>query len=186
VKWLRNPVFWAIPGGLLMVVALVFFRHHHMRYTIPQDGMYPGMPSGTTFWVTRRPYRSVADVRRGDVIVFSRPRGGVDYDYVWRVIGLPGERIAIHQDAVSVNGQPLPRTPLRDEGGMRMFQEMAGEESYRIALPTWLAPQSEFPGGMVPAGHVFVLGDNRHQAADSRTMGPIAFDSILARAGFGR
>jgi signal peptidase I len=184
VKWLRNPAFWAIPGGLLLVVLLGSFRYHYTRYTIPQNGMYPDMPAGTTFWATRHPYRTIDEVRRGDVIVFRRPRGGVDYDYVWRVIGLPSERIAIHDDAVTVNGQPLSRTRLKSPFGSRLFTETAGAQTYWIVLPARPGPASDFAEVTVPPGHVFVLGDNRHDAYDSRSMGPVPFESILARAGF--
>jgi signal peptidase I len=182
---LRNRVLLAIASGLL-VVGFLFFRHHHERYRIPQNGMYPDMPAGTGFWVTKHPYRTIGDVRRGDIIVFRRDRGGVAYDYVWRVIALPGERIGIHQDAVIINGQSLPRTPLRDEDGNRIFEETAGGRTYRIAVPPQLTSASDFPEVTVPAGHVFVLGDNRHHASDSRSIGAVAFDSILARAGIGR
>jgi signal peptidase I len=185
MKKLRSRLVWSL-AALVLMVGAAFFRHHHELYTIPQDGMFPDLPAGTRFWVTRHPYRSIDDVHRGDVIVFQRGGEGARTDHVWRVIGLPGERIAIRQDAVLVNGQPLPRAPLRDEGGLHIFKETAGEQSYRIALPARLAPESELDEVTVPAGHVFVLGDNRHHAADSRTMGPVAFGSIVARAGLGR
>jgi len=118
------------------------------------------------------------------VIVFRRSRGGADYDYVWRVIGLPGERIAIDDDEVTVNGQPLPRTRLKSPLGSTLFDETAGAHTYRLVLPARPGPASEFAEVTVPPGHVFVLGDNRHDAYDSRALGPVPFESILARAGF--
>jgi signal peptidase I len=170
--------------SLTLVAGFVFFRLRYAPYTIPQNGMYPGLPAKSHFWARKHPYRRVEDVQRGDIIVFrqQRPEGAVDF--VWRVVALPRDRIAIREDTVLVNGYPLHRQPGSDEGEMRFYEETAGTQTYRIALPVRPAQPGEFPETTVPEGHVFVLGDNRHNANDSRVMGPVPFATIVARAGW--
>lgn len=181
----RNPLYWAAAAvAAALVIGFVYFRIHHTRYTIPQNGMFPDLPAASSFWVREHPYQRIEDIHRGDVIVFRRQERYAHVDYIWRVIGLPGERIAIRQDAVIIDNHPLPRTPLRDEGDFRLFEETADSQSYRIALPPRLTTEGDFPETSVPPGHVFVLGDNRHHAVDSRTMGAVSFDSIVGRVGF--
>lgn len=110
-----------------------------------------------------------SDVGRGDVIVFRYP-GDPQQDYVKRVIGLPGETVKIVNKVV--------------------FVERAGEEGY-IAL---LEPYSNHkdPGSVppgldnfgpveIPAGHYFVMGDNRDNSLDSREWGFVPRANIIGR-----
>jgi signal peptidase I len=168
----------------VLVGGFLLFRHHHMRYTIGQDGMAPDLPAGSKFWIRKHPYQRVEDVRRGDVILFRLQRDEGPTDYVWRVLALPGERIAMKEDAVIIDGRPLPRQPDRDEGDARIFHETAGFNTYRIAVNASLAAAGNFPEVTVAPGHLFVLGDNRRNAADSRVMGAVSFGSIVGRVGF--
>jgi len=170
--------------GILIVIGYVSFRNRYAKFTIPQNGMYPGLPAKSTFWARRHPYARIEEVQRGDIIIFREQRAGGSYDFVWRVLGLPGERIAIREDAVIVNGKPLPRTPGPDEGDVRFFEEDAGAFSYVIALPRRMTNDGDFAETTVPPGHLFVLGDNRHQANDSRSIGPVRFETIVARVGW--
>jgi signal peptidase I len=170
--------------ALTLVAGFLFFRLRYAPYSIPQNGMYPGLPAQSHFWARKHPYRRVEDVQRGDIIIFRQQRPEGAFDFVWRVVALPGDRIAIREDTVLVNGYALHRHPGPDDGEMRFYEETAGTQTYRIALPIRPAQAGEFPETTVPAGHVFVLGDNRHHANDSRTMGPVPFASIVARAGW--
>jgi signal peptidase I len=171
-------------AGLLLVAGVALFRARYARYNIPQNGMYPGLPAGSTFWARKKPYAAIEDVKRGDIIVYRELGPDGPYDFVWRVLGLPGERLAIREDAVIINGRPLPRRPGSDDGELRLFEENAGSYSYVIALPRQLNKEGDFPDTVVPAGNLFVLGDNRHQARDSRFTGPVKFESIVARVGW--
>jgi signal peptidase I len=170
--------------GVLIVVGYVTFQNRYARFTIPQNGMFPGLPAGSRFWARKKPYARIEEVKRGDIIIFRQRRPDGVYDFVWRVLGLPGERIAIREDAVIIDGKPLARTPGPDEGDVRFFEESSGPFTYLIALPRRMTDAGAFPETMVPPGHLFVLGDNRHQANDSRSMGPIPFETIVARLGW--
>lgn len=111
--------------------------------------------------VNKLSYR-VHGINRGDVIVFDKPVGVVDPDkyLIKRVIGLPGETISGHDGHVWVGNRPLT-------------------EPY--SNPT-CGPQDSFPATTVPAGKVFLMGDNRCDSYDSRIFGPIAEATVVGRA----
>lgn len=95
---------------------------------------------------------------RGDIVVLRvRPE---DELLIKRVVGLPGDEVAIHDGRVYINGQPLDEDYLN--------QETRGN----------LAPR------VVPPLHVFVMGDNRRASNDSRSFGPVHIDNIVGRAWF--
>ena len=100
---------------------------------------------------------------RGDIIVFNPPTAS-SKPYVKRVIGLPGETIGFHDGYVSVDGERLDEAyidgPITDCRGERYCQVT------------------------VPEGHVYVLGDNRDNSADSRRFGPVDVDAIIGQAVF--
>ena len=95
--------------------------------------------------------------QRGDIIVFMYP---VDpsRDFIKRVIGLPGDRVAIEQGTVYVNGQPLHEPYLRT------------------------VPQYDLPEQIVPPDQYFVLGDNRNSSSDSHVWGMVPKENIVGKA----
>ena len=94
--------------------------------------------------------------RRGDVVVLHNPNG--EGLLIKRVVGLPGEEIAVQKGQVIINGRPL-------------------EEPWSVQVGG-----ADFPPTLVPAGCVFVLGDNRPHSNDSRAFGPVPIDEIVGRA----
>jgi signal peptidase I len=166
----------ALGGVTALIVACIFFNF----YVIPQDGMYPGLPAGSRVLAVRRPYRDASEVKRGDIVIFNHTEDGQDYLYIWRVIGLPGDALQVSDEAVVLNGKPLPREVARLDGDTRIYREANGEAVYEVAY----GPTTDPPPDVtltVPAGNFFVLGDNRRHAVDSRYLGPVPFDSILAK-----
>jgi signal peptidase I len=112
-------------------------------------------------------------IARGHVVVFKYPDDPTR-DFIKRVIGLPGETVELRNKIVYVDGQPLdepyvhfleaPLSPSDPEYGYR------GDERFN-----W-GPQT------VPAGQLFVLGDNRDNSRDSRFFGFVPQEDLLARA----
>jgi signal peptidase I len=167
-------------GGVAALAAarLAFFGY----YQLPQNGMYPGLPAGSRLLAVLRPYRDVSEVRPGDIVVFSHGDGGRPYVYIWRVVGLPGDRVRTARDAVLLNGEALPREAVRRDGDMDIFREANGEAVYEVAYGQRAPPDPPPEAAVtVPAGCVFVLGDNRDNARDSRYFGPIRFEAIMAK-----
>lgn len=120
-------------------------------------------------------------MRRGDIIVFVREEDGQRYNYIWRVIGLPGDTIVTVGESLTINGQPVARERVREEGGAVIFRERAGETVFEVAFSQ--PPKNQPPDVdlKVPADHFFVMGDNRFDARDSRYFGPVAFSAIIGK-----
>jgi signal peptidase I len=167
---------------LLAILILVFVVKTFFigRYRIPQNGMYPGLPANSTLFTNKRAYSTASSVKRGDIIVFIREENGQRYNYIWRVVALPGEKVEASGESLVINGNPVQRQHIRDADGKKIFREQNGEVSYEIAIET---PDSELPDVSltIPADQFFVMGDNRNDARDSRHFGPIAFSSIIGK-----
>jgi signal peptidase I len=159
-------------------VSAVFFG----RWRIPQGGMFPTYRPGAQIIARKSPYSSIANVRRGDIVIYKHMLDGARFDLIWRVVGLPGERVAIRADAVLVNGRALRQRPLRQQDGHAIVEETADGHAYEIALPATPDGHGDFAEVEVPPGHLFALGDNRHEAADCRSSGPLPFEAIIAKA----
>jgi signal peptidase I len=151
-------------------------------YVIPQNGMYPGLPAGSQLFGVKYPYRDVTQVAHGDIIIFERTEDSQRYLYIWRVVALPGESVEVNGDRVVVNGKELLREKVRTEGGQDIYRESCGEVTYEVAIGKKLPPKIPASVKMtVPEGHVFVMGDNRHNAVDSRSFGPVPFEAIIGK-----
>lgn len=142
---------------------------------------------------------------RGDVIVFRYPPKP-SLDYIKRVVGLPGDEVAYLNKTLTVNGKPWPKTELKpflDEDTMlysKLFTESNGKKTVRILnnddRPAFVPGTQDFPfkenchyssEGVVckvPAGHFFMMGDNRDNSEDSRFWGFVPEANIVGRAFF--
>ena len=142
---------------LLAIVALAVARPLAVEtFGITTGSMLPNLRPGDHVVVDRLTY-DFDDVRRGDVIAFEDPVSP-DVVLIKRVVALPGDTIALRAGTLLVNGekQREPYLPHRSAG------DFYG--------PT-----------IVPAGHLFVLGDNRARSVDSRFLGPIPADDLFGR-----
>jgi signal peptidase I len=169
----------AVVVVLIAILAIKTFLISY--YRIPQNGMYPTLPSGSRLFVLRHAYSDPSKVRRGDIIVFVRQENGQSYHYIWRVVGLPGEKIEATGESLAINGHAVERKPVRESEGRRIFREQIGDVSYEVAFDA--SPKDRPPDTSVtiPAGEFFVMGDNRFDARDSRYFGPVSFASIIGK-----
>jgi signal peptidase I len=170
---------WSVVIVVLTLLALKTFFVGY--YRIPQNGMYPTLPAGSVLFTIRHPYSEISGVKRGDIIVFVREQNGRPYDYIWRVIGLPGDKVETSGDSLIINGQSAARERLADADGKSVFREQVGSVSYKIAFDPATQERPPDVSVIVPADHVFVMGDNRFNAFDSRRFGPISFSSIIGK-----
>jgi signal peptidase I len=156
---------WVVILGLALVVAVGVKVFVISSFTIPSESMHPTLQAGDRVLVNRLAYRA-HEIRRGDVIVFARPPGspitGPDApkDLIKRVIGLPGDIVATRDGAVWINGRRLT-------------------EPY---LPGGTPSTGLDDGVKIPTGHVWVMGDNRTNSADSRVFGPLSERLVIGRA----
>jgi signal peptidase I len=150
-------------------------------FYIPSGSMEPQLEIGDRVLVSRTAYR-LHDVHRGDIVVFPSPSSPPDDDpflertvkdllesvairkpgddeLIKRVLGLPGETIGAVDGHVVIDGRRVDEPYLSDEVVTEDFGPIS-----------------------VPAGHVFVMGDNRGNSSDSRVIGTVEIDTIVGRA----
>jgi signal peptidase I len=108
-------------------------------------------------------------VQRGDILVFKYPQEP-ERDFIKRVIGLPGETLEVREKRLYIDGVKLDEPYL--QGQMRVLQPEA------IALDR----RDNFGPVAVPAGHYFMMGDNRDNSADSRFWGPLPHANVKGKA----
>ncbi len=128
----------------------------------------------------------------GDVVVFRKPTDD-RFDYIKRIVGLPGDRVQLIGGVLHIDGEPVVRAKVRelsDEGGGAPVPVV----EYRETLPngrSYLIWERGDSGTMddtakyrVPEGHVFVFGDNRDNSMDSRVLldvGYVPLENLIGR-----
>ena len=218
--------------GLLVLAVLGFHSFIAKPFYIPSESMMPTLLVGDRLVVSKYPYgwswvspsfHVMPEGRgkllgrtpeRGDVVIAVPP--GERADYIKRVIGLPGDRLAMVRGQVYLNGRPVPREArppamipvdenapcspadfpgLRVEEGGRLYcrlpifrETLPNGRSYDTA-DVGYSIADDFGPITVPAGHVFLMGDNRDRSADSRFAleeqglgGPVPLSNIGGRA----
>jgi signal peptidase I len=115
-------------------------------------------------------------IRRGDIIVFKYPEQP-DRDFIKRVIGLPGETIELRNKKVYIDGTPL------DEPYVHFIFPPDENGTSAGSLPDFDVTRSYGPV-MVPAGHYFMMGDNRDNSQDSRYWGFMPVEYVKGKALF--
>ena len=206
-------------GGLLRLVIEVLLIAWVIRslvfapFNIPSGSMLPALFIGDYVLVAKWPYgfsrfsfpwsfppfdgRIFGQLpKRGDVVVFRVP--GSEEDYVKRVVGLPGDTIAVQDGMLIVNGRPIPRqqegtfampisanSPCRVVGGATqmigrtdaggpaclypVYRETLPEgRSYRVIDQVDNPRADDVAPITVPDDHLFLMGDNRDDSLDSR------------------
>ena len=144
-------LFDALLGAALMITVHLFVIQVSV---VRGNSMEPALHDGDRLVVDRVTY-NLGDVGRGDVVVLRYPRNP-DVDFVKRVVGLPGDRIAMRSGVLFVNGRAA------DDYGC-------------------IPDRENMPEIVVPARQFFVLGDNRPISCDSREFGLVAEHLLKGR-----
>ena len=115
----------------------------------------------------------IGTIRRGDVLVFKYPVEP-DRDFIKRVIGLPGETLALKEKKIYINGKPL------DEPYVHFLEEP--RRNSELAEVTSSDVRENYGPVTVPPNQYFMMGDNRDNSADSRYWGFMPRDYVKGKA----
>ncbi len=198
-----------------LLIALVIRTLFFQPFNIPSGSLIPTLLIGDYLFVSKYSYgyskysvpfappiipgRILAsEPKRGDIAVFKLPRDG-STDYIKRVIGMPGDKVQMVQGRLVINGQVVPREPVEKIVTRNAFGRETPVATYRETLPggtSHLIIERDGDTGYydntkvfeVPAGHYFMMGDNRDNSTDSRVgaeeggVGPVPFENFVGRA----
>ena len=157
----RNLLSWAWVLLAAVVLALLMRTFLIAAFSIPSESMEPVLQIGDHLLVSKLSYR-IGDPDPGDIVVFRTPdalKPSETSELVKRVVAIGGQTVEAEGGQLIVDGVPMP-------------------EDY-LPADTYT---SSFTQRLIPAGYVFVMGDNRLSSQDSRFFGPIPENDIVGRA----
>lgn len=145
-----------IPLVIVFVAVIAVFYIFFSALQVDGPSMLPALHDQDRVLITHG-YPTPA---RGDIVALRTPINGRPDDIIKRVIALPGDSVEIRADVAYVNGVREP------DHGQRIVP------GYTV----------DAPASVVPAGMLYVLGDNRAVSLDSRLIGPIQQSGVMGRA----
>lgn len=167
-----------IKGALIALVLAFFVRlavHGFLVFplSIASPDMEPTFAAGDSPFFLK--IFDPAKFKRGDVVLLRHPHNP-DLRIVRRIIALPGEQVQIFERRVFVNNQPIDAA-----GGAAWEKQIASSIRYPGEPVRTGSVRRDFAGPIiVPEGQIFVLGDNRLRALDSRQLGPVPLTDVEA------
>ncbi len=145
----------------IAVIAVFVVRTYLVQpFLVSGTSMSPNFSNGDYVLVDELTYR-IRPPERGEVVVFHDPQDYGTY-FIKRIIGLPGERVVIANDAVTVYNASRPNGSALDETYLPQGIVTSGSETYALSTSTYL-----------------LLGDNRPASYDSRSWGPLPAKDIV-------
>ena len=173
---------WFLPVFFIFVLRTFIYE----PYQIPSGSMIPGLQVGDFILVNKhsyglkinrigKPFAMASDPEYGDVVVFIPPH--VNVPYIKRLIGKPGDTIRYNNKKLYVNGDSIEQELISHDGIETFLQEtyLKSTRVIRVQGSSASYPE-EFS---VPAGHYFVMGDNRDNSSDSRYWGFVPRDNFM-------
>jgi len=157
-------------------------------YVVPTGSMLPTIVEGDRIFVDKMAYRlevpftdieimKTGEPKRGDIVVFKSVKA--DNRLVKRLIGEPGDRIAMHDNRLTINGVEITYTD--NESEPTKIEHLDNGAHIVQFLPV-VEARDHFAEVVVPEGHYLVLGDNRNNSADSRYYGFVPAIEIQGKA----
>ncbi len=199
----KEPILVEYSRSLFPVFIIVLILRSFViePFKIPSGSMYPTLQIGDFIVVNKFAYGIKLPVtqttiipvglpKRGDVVVFKYPNDP-SVDYIKRVIGLPGDKVAYIGKTVFLNGKPLKQVLDGKYIGSGSGENMTGTMEVTEIFPSGksheiLLDEDKFSQNMatrtVPAGHYFMMGDNRDYSNDSRFWGFVPEQNLKGKA----
>lgn len=187
----RASAFWKENKSfVLFVILMAVFRSSVADWNeVPTGSMKPTIIEGDRLLVNKLAY----DIKlpfvnvsllpldnpvRGDIVVFES--AAADKRLVKRVIGVPGDHVAMQNNVLIINGKPLTYKTVDDAENI-LNENLLGI-NHKIKVSPYLSAYASFDTITVPQGQYLVLGDNRDNSADSRLIGFVPRDEIVGRS----
>jgi len=145
---------------IFVIIYLFLFQPHQVK----GNSMYPSFKDKEYILTNKIVYR-FKDIQRGDVVIFASPKNK-HYDYIKRVIGLPGESVSVKKGNFYINDSRLNESSYLKDNILTQGNSFISEGQTII----------------VPQNHYFVAGDNRPHSSDSREWGCISQEDIVGKA----
>ena len=195
----REPLLVEYAKSFFPVLFIVLMLRSFLfePFTIPSSSMLPTLEIGDYILVNKFTYglrlpvigtkvMALNDPERGDVMVFKFPQNP-RINYIKRVVGIPGDHIRYEDKTLYINGEKIetdfvakvpPRSPTTI-----IYSEQLGEVNHTVQhLIARNHNLLEFPGGTIPEGQYFVMGDNRDNSNDSRAWGMVDDKYVVGNA----
>ena len=163
---------------IAILLALVIRTFIVQAFKIPSGSMLPTLQIGDHILVSKFIYGvkmpftgstviPISDPKPNDIVVFQFPKNP-ELDYIKRVIAVGGDIVEIKDKKISINGKP--------------FTDTHGVYQDNLILPAATAPRDNFGPTTVPAGKLFVMGDNRDNSFDGRFWGFVDLNAVRGKA----
>lgn len=190
-------------GVVYFIFFMVLFRSAVADwYLVPTGSMKPTILEGDYVLTNRLAYQlklpftdtvlaSWDAPRRGDIVVFDSPADGTRL--VKRVVGLPGDRVAMLHNRIFINGEEVSYQGMNQQQAREVWpqhpplllQERLGQVDHTVAVhDDRYSPYQSFPERVIPEGHYFMMGDNRDNSGDSRIFGTVDSHLIAGKADY--
>lgn len=198
-----DPVLVEYSKSFFPVILVVFMIRSFVvePFKIPSASMMPTLIAGDFILVNKfiyglrvpilnNTFLEIRHPQRGEVFVFHYPKDP-SIDYIKRVVGVPGDKIAYRDKQLYINGKKLDVNYADDYqyvgSGLSMvvtkrYQEQLGEHKHDILMEE---EKPSLDGEVeVPPGHYFAMGDNRDNSNDSRFWGFVPEENLVGKAFF--
>lgn len=175
----KSPIRENVEAIIIAVLLAMVIRTFVVQaFKIPSGSMLPTLQIGDHILVSKFIYGikmpftgatlvPIKNPAPNDIVVFQFPQNP-ELDYIKRVIGVAGDVVEIRNKKITINGKP--------------FEDTHGVFKDPLILPASAAPRDNFGPVTVPAGKIFVMGDNRDNSFDGRFWGFVDLKAVRGKA----
>ena len=195
-QWFKNN-----KNFLLLVVGFLFFRSAIADWNpVPSASMHPSILEGDVVLVNRMAYDAkiplthislyaTGEPARGDIVTFDSPVDGTRL--IKRLVAIPGDTVEMKDDVLLINGQvaqyqAISNTTEKLENGIetpaQIYRETLNQRTSEMQILPNIPSMRSFSPVIIPAGQYMMLGDNRNNSADSRFIGLVPRELLIAKA----